>query len=83
MLLPPTVDSKFNEGVGCVSKNGDMIFFSRSPEATGKQLKTQIYMAKKQGNTWGEAQVLPFCIDSIAFGHPYLSSDGKVLYFAF
>ncbi len=82
MLLPPTVDSKFNEGVGCVSKKGDMIFFSRSPESTGKQLKTQIFMAKKQGNTWGEAQVLPFCVDSIAFGHPYLSADGKVLYFA-
>ena len=81
-LLPPTVNTKFNEGVGCVSKKGDMIFFSRSPEASSKQLKTQIFMAKKQGNTWGEAQVLPFCIDSIAFGHPYLSADGKVLYFA-
>jgi peptidoglycan-associated lipoprotein len=82
VLLPPTVDSKFNEGVGCVSKKGDMIFFSRSPEVPGKQLKTQIYMAKKQGNTWGEAQVLPFCVDSVAYGHPYLSADGKVLYFA-
>ncbi len=81
-LLPPTVNTKFNEGVGCVSKKGDMIFFSRSPEASSKQLKTQIFMAKKQGNTWGEAQVLPFCVDSIAFGHPYLSADGKVLYFA-
>jgi peptidoglycan-associated lipoprotein len=82
VLLPPTVDSKFNEGVGCVSKKGDMIFFSRSPEITGKQLKTGIYMAKKQGNTWGDAQVLPFCEDTVAYGHPYLSADGKVLYFA-
>lgn len=82
ILLPPTVDTKFNEGVGCVSKKGDMIFYSRSPEASNKQLKTQIFMSKKQGNTWGEGQVLPFCIDSIAFGHPYLSADGKVLYFA-
>lgn len=81
-LLPPTVNTNFNEGVGCVSKKGDMIFFSRSPESSGKQLKTQIFMAKKQGNTWGAAQVLPFCIDSIAFGHPYLSADGKVLFFA-
>lgn len=81
-LLPPTVCSKFNEGVACVSKKGDMIFFSRSPEVPGKQLKTNIYMAKKQGNTWGEAQVLPFCQDTIAYGHPYLRADGKVLYFA-
>jgi len=82
VLLPPTICSKFNEGVACVSKKGDMIFFTRSPEVTGKQLKPNIYMAKKQGNTWGEAQVLPFCQDTIAYGHPYLSADGKVLYFA-
>lgn len=82
MLLPPTISTKFNDGVGCVSKKGDMIFYSRSPEASNKQLKTQIFMSKKQGNTWGEGQVLPFCVDTIAFGHPYLSADGKVLYFA-
>lgn len=80
--IAPTINSKYNDGVACVAKKGDMIFFSRSPESTGKQLKTQIFMAKKQGNTWGEAQPLPFCVDTVAFGHPYLSADGKVLYFA-
>ncbi len=82
VLLAPTVNSKFNEGVGCVSKKGDMIFFTRSPEEPNRQLKPQIFMAKKQGSTWGVAQVLPFCIDTVAFGHPYLSTDGKMLVFA-
>jgi peptidoglycan-associated lipoprotein len=81
-LIAPTINSKFNDGVAHVSKKGDMIFFTRSPEASNKQLKPNIYMAKKQGNTWGDPQPLPFCIDTIAFGHPYLSADGKVLFFA-
>ncbi len=82
VMIAPTINSKFNEGVACVSKKGDMIFFTRSPETPNKQLKPQIYMAKKQGSTWGVAQPLPFCIDTIAFGHPYLSADGKMLVFA-
>lgn len=81
-LIAPTINSKYNDGVAHVSKKGDMIFFTRSPEAANKQMKPNIFMAKKQGNTWGDPQVLPFCIDTVAFGHPYLSADGKVLYFA-
>jgi len=80
--IAPTINSKFNDGVGCVSKKGDILVFTRCPEAPNKQLKQQIYMAKKQGNTWGEPFPLPFCVDTIAFGHPYLSADTRTLYFA-
>jgi peptidoglycan-associated lipoprotein len=82
VLLPPAVSSPVNEGRGWVSKKGDMIFFTRCPEDKGKQNKCGIYMAKKQGSTWGEAQRLPFNVDSVQFGHPTLSADGKMLYFA-
>jgi peptidoglycan-associated lipoprotein len=80
--VAPTINSKFNDGVACVTKKGDMIFFTRSPEAPNKQLKQQIYMAKKQGNTWGEPFPLPFCVDTVSFGHPFISADTKTLYFA-
>lgn len=82
VLLPPAISSPVNEGRGWVSKKGDLIFFTRCPEEKGKQNKCGIYMAKKQGSTWGEAQRLPFNVDSVQFGHPSLSADGKVLYFA-
>jgi peptidoglycan-associated lipoprotein len=39
-------------------------------------------MAKKQGSTWGVATRLPFNNDTVQFGHPTLSADGKFLYFA-
>ncbi|MBI2723139.1 MAG: OmpA family protein [Bacteroidetes bacterium] len=82
VLLPPAISSPVNEGRGWVSKKGDMIFFTRCPEEKNKQSKCGIYMAKKQGSTWGEAQRLPFNSDTVQFGHPSLSADGKILYFA-
>ncbi|MBA2613456.1 MAG: OmpA family protein [Bacteroidetes bacterium] len=81
VLLPPSISSPFNEGQGWVSKKGDMIFFTRCPEEKNKQVKCGLYMAKKQGSTWGVATRLPFNNDTIQFGHPTLSSDGKFLYF--
>jgi peptidoglycan-associated lipoprotein len=82
VLLPPAISSPVNEGQGWVSKKGDMIFFTRCPEEKGKQVKCGLYMAKKQGSTWGVATRLPFNNDTVQFGHPTLSADGKFLYFA-
>jgi peptidoglycan-associated lipoprotein len=82
VLLPPSISSPVNEGQGWVSKKGDMIFFTRCPEEKGKQVKCGLYMAKKQGSTWGVATRLPFNNDTVQFGHPTLSADGKFLYFA-
>jgi peptidoglycan-associated lipoprotein len=82
VLLPPAIATPVNEGQGWISKKGDMIFFTRCPEEKSKQNKCHIYMARKQGSTWGEAQLLPFNVDTVNFGHPTLSADTKVLYFA-
>lgn len=81
-LLPESVSSEVNDGTAWVSKKGDMIFFTRCPEEKGVENKCGLYMAKKQGSTWGPPSRLPFSNDTITFVHPSLSSDGKVLYFA-
>jgi len=80
VLLPPAISTEVNEGQPWVSKKGDMIFFTRCPESKGKKSKCGLYMAKKQGSTWGDAELLPFNNDTVQFGHPCLSSDGKILY---
>lgn len=81
VLLPPAVATPVNEGQGWISKKGDMIFFTRCPEEKNKTNKCHIYMAKKQGSTWGEAQLLPFNNDTVNFAHPCLSANTKTLYF--
>jgi peptidoglycan-associated lipoprotein len=81
VMLPPAISTPVNEGQGWVSKKGDMIFFTRCPEDKNKQNKCHIYMAKKQGSTWGPAELLPFNNDTVHFAQPTLSADTKVLYF--
>ena len=80
-ILPPAISSPVNEATAWVSKKGDLIFFTRCPEESNKQAKCAVYMAKKQGSTWGEATKLPFNNDTVQFGHPCLNSTGTALYF--
>ena len=79
--LANTIVSKMNEASVSVSKKGDVMFMTRCPEAKNKQLKCQLYVCKKQGPAWAEPELLPFCVDSIAFGHPSINLAGDVLYF--
>lgn len=79
--LASNIVSKMNEASVSVSKKGDVMFMTRCPEGKNKQLKCQLYLCKKQGPSWAEPELLPFCVDSVAFAHPAISVTGKVLYF--
>jgi len=79
--LTSNIISKMNEASVSISKKGDVMFMTRCPEGKNKQLKCQLYFCKKQGPSWAEPVLLPFCIDSVAFAHPAISVTGKVLYF--
>lgn len=79
--LASTIVSKMNEASVAVSRKGDVMFMTRCPEAKNKQLKCQLYICKKQGPSWAEPELMPFCIDSIAFAHPAINVAGDVLYF--
>lgn len=79
--LASTIVSKMNEASVAVSRKGDVMFMTRCPEAKNKQLKCQLYICKKQGPSWAEPELMPFCIDSIAFAHPSINVAGDVLYF--
>ncbi len=79
--LATTIVSKMNEASVAVSKKGDVMFMTRCPEEKKKNLKCQLYVCKKQGPSWAEPELLPFCVDSVAFAHPTINTTGDVLYF--
>lgn len=81
ITLAPTVVSPFNEGAACVSKKGDFMLMTRCPEVKSAISGCQIYISKKQGSGWAAPEKLPFNIDSVQFGHPAISPDGKTVYF--
>lgn len=61
----------------CISKDGMEAFFTiQSP---GMNI-SQLARIKKENDSWGETQLLPFC-DSYMYLEPFLSHDGNRLYF--
>jgi peptidoglycan-associated lipoprotein len=81
VILAGAVTSVFNDGAAAISKKGDFMLMTRCPEVKSKVSGCQLYMAKKQGSGWAEPVKLPFNQDSVQFGHPALSADGKTVYF--
>jgi len=77
------INSIFNEGSACISKDGKTLFFSRcdAPDTYGN---CDLFFAELQvDGTWGNIQNLGTHINSNAWdSHPSLSHSGDTLYFA-
>jgi len=77
------INTKFNEGSPCLSKNAEKLYFIRckTPQGHGN---CDIYVAENQGkNTWGNVQNLGKKVNSRAWdSHPSLSHTGDTLFFA-
>ncbi len=78
--LDPVINEQIETG-GCISEDGNLIVFSRrkTPEESG-----DLYFARKLPNgNWGLPVRLPGNVNSVYNeDNPFLSSDGKTLYFA-
>ncbi len=77
------VNSKYNEGSACLSKNGQNLYFARcnSPDGYGD---CDIYSATMSpDSTWGDIKNLGLGVNSIGWdSHPSLSHTEDTLYFA-
>ena len=83
------LETKFNDGPVCFSKNGEEIYLTRnlgetskSSKSSDKIYKIKIFRAKINGSgQWGAIE--PFEYNNLNYntGHPALSSDGQRLYF--
>lgn len=77
------INTRYNEGSACISRDGKTLYFSRcdSPLSMGS---CDLFVAYQQSDsTWGEVQNLGFNINSIGWdSHPSLSHTEDTLYFA-
>jgi len=78
-----TINTQYNEGSACLSRDGKQLFFARcnSPDSQGN---CDLFMAElKPDNTWGLVRNLGPNINTPAWdSHPTLSHTGDTLYFA-
>jgi outer membrane protein OmpA-like peptidoglycan-associated protein len=83
------INSKYHEGPVTFSADGSTIIFTRNNFLEGRSGKSsdninklKLYTAQLQDGGWANVEELPFNSDEYSTGHPSLSRDGKVLYFA-
>jgi len=86
-LFAPEIQTKYNNGPLCISKDFTTIYFTRNnPEgnSSDKIIKLEIYAShiKTDGQHWDE-QLVPFRWNSNTYNcaHPALSPDGNKLFF--
>ena len=86
------LNSKFHDGPMTVSSDGNTAYFTsdsfreKSFEKDKvnklKLGRNNIYVAQKNGDTWGNIKPLPFNSNEYSTSNPSLSPDGKTLYFS-
>lgn len=81
------LDSKFNDGPICFTKDFNMVYFTRN-NATKTEVakdgtfKLKILEATMDENGFSMVSVLPFNNNDFNFAHPSISPDGFTIYFA-
>lgn len=81
--------TKFHDGPAVFDRNGGYLYFTRNNIVEGKRrrdetgiTKLKIFRGKLEGNKVLDIEELPFNSDDYSCGHPAISPDGRVLYFA-
>lgn len=87
--LGKTLNSTYHEGPATFSSDGSQIIFTRNNYSGGRLRKSadgvtklKLYTARQQNGVWNDVAELPFNNDDYSVGHPALSHDGQLLYFA-
>lgn len=88
-MMSSTIDSKYHEGPGIISSDGNTLYLTRNnylDKTLGKDLKKhvnlKIYVSKKTDKgTWGKFENFPFNSEEYSIGHPAITEDGQTIYF--
>ena len=88
VIVDGPINTKHNDGVCAFDRRFSTMYFTicnaKDPDAKKKEnFDCKIYMSRKQGTSWSEPEILPFCKDdTFTYGHPVLSPDNTKLYYS-
>ncbi|MFC3812688.1 OmpA family protein [Lacihabitans lacunae] len=85
-----SINSKYHEGPAAFFKDGSKVIFTRnniSSSGVAKKsadgiVKLKMYIGEAKKDSWGNIVELPFNSNEYSTGHPALSPDESLLYFA-
>jgi peptidoglycan-associated lipoprotein len=78
----PELQTPFNQGSLTFNANGDLMILCRCGELIEGNQFCKLYSSEYLNNTWTSPEILPFIQENINYMHPYLSKDGKKLFFS-
>lgn len=77
------INTKAHEGVIAFNSKGKEMFFTRCENVKNQNLGCAIWSSKLVGKDWSQAEVIPIDLpEGSSIGHPTLSVDDDLLYFA-
>ncbi len=89
VLVPGDVNTKFHEGTLAVTPDDQYMFFTRVDyydgdyeKAEDGESKLNIYRAMNAGGEWRDIKTTSLESEEYGVGHPSITADGKMIYFA-
>ncbi|MFO8128606.1 MAG: OmpA family protein [Bacteroidales bacterium] len=77
------INTKANEGAPAMSSTFKTLYFTRCPNVEKKRMGCQIYKSSRSGRSWSKPELVKLSNDSTeAIGHPTLSTNQLIIYFA-
>lgn len=81
--LDEMINSEDHEGTMCFDSRKKDLYFTRCKDEKYQTLGCSIFVTRQRGQTWDEPELVVLSEDSsVSVGHPSLSPDDKILYFA-
>ncbi|MBQ21580.1 MAG: hypothetical protein CMD31_12555 [Flavobacteriales bacterium] len=78
------LSTEYHDGPVSISKDGNTIYFTRSikGELSKKSINhSKIYQASAKGSKWKDITPMPFNSEDYSVAHPWITEDGKTLFF--
>jgi peptidoglycan-associated lipoprotein len=82
LLDKDKINTPYNDGTPAFDSKFGTLYYTQCSGKDGKGKSCRIYSATGSGSEWMDPQPLNFSSDSFTCGHPSLSKDGQVMYFA-
>lgn len=80
-IVNKTINTSYFEGAATVTADGNTMYFVT--DRKGEKSSTDIYVVHKVGKKWGEAEPLPFTINTTGRETtPFITPDGRFLFFS-
>ena len=81
LITNKTINTSFFEGSATLTADGNTMYFVS--DRKGEKSSTDIYVAHRNGKSWGNAEALPMTVNTKGRETtPYITPDGRYLFFS-